>query len=328
MINCYTSPINHIECSAMKEKKKESSSYATKHYDTLPINVKNNTTPILTPNPSRISESGRRKKSNPHQGIFYPSLKQRKDIENKNNTSPPSNNTPHTEACLDNKHDDTIKTTSSSFYSPYQFISRSKTSDTSSKQEQTQTEHDKANKANKVNKANKDNKQKKLIKCDFCGKFYHNRKSLNKHKIAHTNPDLLQCHICRKSFSSIWAKKRHIEEHVKSTVSIKCKICEIPCRTKYQLKEHMQSSHTNNIFVCVYCDDIFLKQCNLNRHKKKHTNTNKFKCDKCVKGYHFSSLLKFHMEQVHDKIINHTCDICKKGFYSKGGFNRHMKIHT
>ena len=88
MINCYTSPINHIECSAMKEKKKESSSYATKHYDTLPINVKNNTTPILTPNPSRISESGRRKKSNPHQGIFYPSLKQRKIKPNPDYTGP------------------------------------------------------------------------------------------------------------------------------------------------------------------------------------------------------------------------------------------------
>ena len=50
-----------------------------------------------------------------------------------------------------------------------------------------------------------------------------------------------------------------------------------------------------------------------------------FHCPKCRYKCPGKNNLKKHIEVVHDKKINFTCDQCAKGFYEKGQLTNHIK---
>ena len=92
----------------------------------------------------------------------------------------------------------------------------------------------------------------------------------------------LSCKICKKTFSNLSNKRRHLNIHDPNAVKHKCEICTKEFSHKYKLKMHL-----------IIHDKI----------KKK------LKCDICKKDFSQSISLYTHVKFVHG---NHTyhCNIC------------------
>ncbi|MCK5894986.1 MAG: C2H2-type zinc finger protein [Endozoicomonadaceae bacterium] len=322
MISHSPSPTPSIECNALQEKHKEFLSDVTKHHDTLPSNIKNNTTPKLTQNTSKTpNESGRRKKSTPRQIVI---------------------NNP-----IDTIEDTTPTAPSSSFA---QLPSSSNTSVTSFEQKQTKTKY------------NQFNKKKYNLKCSLCGNTFDTTYTLARHRKSHSNQNSFKCFICKKCFSSQANKQKHIKvQHANHPDIISCEICKIVFDKIEDLIIH-RKHHSKNDFICDFdsCGKVFLKLYNLNRHKRMHCSKTTLTCSfcqkefqsektlashinkkhkkipryicrayypNCIKSFYYQSDLNVHISAVHDKNTFYSCGICNKPFFTKYKLKRHMTIH-
>ena len=74
-------------------------------------------------------------------------------------------------------------------------------------------------------------------------------------------------------------------------------------------KLHMHSADMNNTLVKFELDPERI--CNMCGHVSKYAKD-----------------LKKHKKIVHDKILDYTCQVCKKQWSSQGNLNQHKVIHT
>ena len=53
-----------------------------------------------------------------------------------------------------------------------------------------------------------------------------------------------------------------------------------------------------------------------------------FECDHCGKIFKTNVVMKNHIKHVHDRIIEHICEVCAKGFATSSDLNTHRRTHT
>ena len=53
-----------------------------------------------------------------------------------------------------------------------------------------------------------------------------------------------------------------------------------------------------------------------------------FECDQCGKIFKTNVVMKNHIKHVHDKIKEHICEVCAKGFATSFDLNTHRRTHT
>ncbi|KAL3276140.1 hypothetical protein HHI36_020859 [Cryptolaemus montrouzieri] len=116
-------------------------------------------------------------------------------------------------------------------------------------------------------------------------------------------------------------------------VKYECSKCEYQVTEKSDLREHIESVHSNlKEFKCIHCDYTAIRRGLLLQHKNEvHLGVKNYKCTKCDYQTSRRSEFKIHTNSVHLNIRNHKCNICdfstsRKYVLTKHLTTTHMKI--
>lgn len=150
-----------------------------------------------------------------------------------------------------------------------------------------------------------------------------------------TKKERHKCNICLKFFTTKFSLQRHVSnKHAENKEKFKCSICAKTFRFSKHLETHKEKEHSNfhqssNIticwhqpipekkleynFPCSQCEQLFPNSLALEAHKKEHTQTKTYKCDKCNKIYQSFSGLYSHRHAAHNHLL-WNCKLCSAHF--------------
>ncbi|XP_058461901.1 zinc finger protein 431-like [Malaya genurostris] len=144
-------------------------------------------------------------------------------------------------------------------------------------------------------------KRDKPLKCKKCTYSSYYLASIRSHQLTHLKKE----------------KKRHQCKHLGCTEEFKtARLC---------------NNHYNQVhkpFVCETCGSRFPGLCALSRHRERHLNEKKYRCDYCGKGHNTSDDLRLHINIQHNAAYLFPCDVCGLEFKRKDILNSHQKIHS
>ena len=147
------------------------------------------------------------------------------------------------------------------------------------------------------------NQHKKEVHCIANVNQHYSNNSDSNSTIHSIRP--YKCPRCGAKFK----RKEHLENH-KRTIHQqeseekihKCLKCDKTFMFKKSLHQHVKETHMNNMYQCDYCDMIFQKQSNLNRHQiSVHVTMSTLKCPSCDKVFKRKDNLLRHIDTCYKK---------------------------
>ena len=124
--------------------------------------------------------------------------------------------------------------------------------------------------------------------CEFCGKKFTRKASMEEHQNRHTGIKQKHCNICDKYFypSAYW---RHMSSVHPSEENLKfeCNICGKLLPFKFKLDQHLQSHSEKSLIQCQDCEKLFPSEEKLRSHiRSVHETTTEYQqCDTCGKTF-------------------------------------------
>jgi len=109
-----------------------------------------------------------------------------------------------------------------------------------------------------------------------------------------------------------------------------CQFCPSEFDRALSLYGHL-NTHKNEVFPCTDrdCEQTFTSLKAFRKHVSEHNGTSHpFECEQCGLRFDRKSQLGYHIERNHEKVVNHTCDICNKGFYKSSDYKNHLNSHS
>ena len=190
--------------------------------------------------------------------------------------------------------------------------------------------------------------------CHTCRQSFSVKDALRRHiKVDHFNMKLPQCDICLRDFASKTQLKGHFEKSLcKKEAIFKCEHCtesfksqrilhehgikehpnlvvhanmKIPCEVcgkitpKHMMKTHMNTTHSDQIFICDQCGRGFKREAYVTEHKERAHMSKTIKCsvEGCDTLFSTKKQMNFHIKACHSikKVIkrkekNIICDQC------------------
>lgn len=130
--------------------------------------------------------------------------------------------------------------------------------------------------------------------CYFCKNTFKTQSELDLHKKESPECDLLIESTKRPD------EQPHVKNYPKNpSKNHICKICFKDCLTASILILHMKCHPTvTNIpvrFHCKICNKTIFGELQMDRHRRKHLEMKRYKCDQCLKGFNCPSLLTVHL---------------------------------
>ncbi|XP_075158994.1 uncharacterized protein LOC142232163 [Haematobia irritans] len=173
-----------------------------------------------------------------------------------------------------------------------------------------------------------DNEQKAV--CPACGKIFRNHFSLTIHKRTHylesdSSVKLAhKCSDCNQLFNKLSQLKQHIES-VHYPDGFICKICNRRLCSLSLLLSHLVKVHLDRPFNCQMCGKNFSNPVTYEEHVISHNSSEKsHKCQICGRKYSTQFFLKEHIKN-HKEQLPQTCVVCGKVTLR---ITQHMKTHT
>ncbi|XP_013107931.2 zinc finger protein ZFP2 [Stomoxys calcitrans] len=170
----------------------------------------------------------------------------------------------------------------------------------------------------------------KTAVCPACGKVFRSHFSLTIHKRIHylesdsTVKLAHKCSDCDQLFNKLSQLKQHVES-VHYPDGFVCKICNRRLCSLSLLERHMVKVHLERPFNCQLCGKNFSDPITYEEHVISHKSADKcHKCQICGRKYSTQFFLKQHMRN-HKKQMPQTCVVCGKVTLR---ITQHMKIHT
>lgn len=120
----------------------------------------------------------------------------------------------------------------------------------------------------------------------------------------------------------------HIQYHLNPD-AYKCTTCGKTCKSRHNLKTHIQMTHLSlaeKKFTCEQCDQKFGTPFQLKQHLVRHVKPDEksFKCDQCSKLFPGRQHLISHIRFVHENRRDHACQHCGRRFASKAILQNHL----
>lgn len=175
----------------------------------------------------------------------------------------------------------------------------------------------------------------RLYMCDEepCLKPFRNWKNLQSHrKTVHLiNPTIFKCHECDETFYQSWTfsyhkKKYHIEH-------LRCPFCDVTFVLLKSLQNHVNRFHVNEKKpekrTSAKPESLQpepLQPFDFEKYvRQKEDGWYCRECDRKCSTRHNAAT---HVQMVHWKVKNFHCTVCNKGYFLRGDYDNHMRIHT
>ncbi|CAG2158700.1 unnamed protein product [Oppiella nova] len=153
-----------------------------------------------------------------------------------------------------------------------------------------------------------DNGNKKY-ECNECDKKYVTIHQLRAHQKYHSTDRTRQCEFCGKVYKHKASLERHRRLHKGEENSVdlrlKCSSCGLICHSKTHYTAHQRIHTGEKPFVCETCGKTFRQIAQLNQHKIVHTELRPFSCNLCDRTFRCRSNLRLHLDH-HNGEPRHT----------------------
>ncbi|XP_035787904.1 zinc finger protein 208-like [Anopheles albimanus] len=118
---------------------------------------------------------------------------------------------------------------------------------------------------------------------------------------------------------------RHTKEcHGHDKIYVKCPVCEVKLRTKFNLLQHMEMHENPEKYRCKLCSEVHQ---NMKEHMQNKHQERQFCCDVCGKKFPFKKRLTVHIKKMHvEKDI--ICEQCQKPFTRYTIEDHRRSVHT
>ncbi|XP_004523619.1 zinc finger protein 878 [Ceratitis capitata] len=163
--------------------------------------------------------------------------------------------------------------------------------------------------------------------CPYCPQKYSSVRQRDYHvRLIHpTASKAEQCDYCKKTLRS--PKELH-EFSCQFLGDWRCETCEqrffqVPLS---RFRTH-QRNHTTSKFKCRECDREFVRRANLEAHERMHRPRANYRkqCDQCQEVFMSDYELRRHKYQAHNGELPVRCEYCHKGFVSLAFLSRHSQ---
>ncbi|XP_043269553.1 zinc finger protein 236-like isoform X2 [Venturia canescens] len=95
-------------------------------------------------------------------------------------------------------------------------------------------------------------------------------------------------------------------------------------RPQQNSKQGSPGKTSNSKKECDICGKVFMKPCQVERHKRIHTGERPYKCELCDKSFAQKATLQMH-QKAHTGDRPHPCPHCDYSFTQKGNLQTHLK---
>ena len=171
-------------------------------------------------------------------------------------------------------------------------------------------------------------KMKKMPRhgCNVCGKKIKTSRGLKNHITLVHKKEKPSCPHCDYEYQDMIKLERHINNHTGNRPHV-CDQCDYKSLTKHELRRHKNYKHTQTKkYTCPDCGKGFVETSHLRRHKLIHSGERPWPCSQCPLVFQS----KFHVDRhvrVHTGEKPYICPTCEQGFTQQGSLKAHIMTH-
>ncbi|XP_076449772.1 uncharacterized protein LOC143286083 [Babylonia areolata] len=164
--------------------------------------------------------------------------------------------------------------------------------------------------------------------CQFCGKLYMTKISLDRHEqVVHIGIKDFKhkCKLCDAQFINATHLRDHVTNKHTSGTSYRCGQCGMGFRYLSTFARHKRVVHDGDTpYVCQECGEKFPQKKQLQRHSAVHTGINPFQCPACPKTFSLDRTMREHFDFAHGGIQRFVCPHCGSKFPRSRSLKRHL----